>query len=67
MDLGEGVSGPKAKNSRARPRKFVFEALGFKSEEPLGCPGNFRGADDQPGRVFENSLCKKTSCAFFVP
>ena len=48
---------------RARPRKFVF--LGFRREES-GMSREFcRDVPDPWG--CSKSLCKKTSCAFFVP
>ena len=48
---------------RARPRNFVF--LGFRREES-GMSREFCRDVPDPWRC-SKSLCKKTSCAFFVP
>ena len=48
---------------RARPRNFVF--LGFRREES-GMSREFCRDVPDPSRC-SKSLCKKTSCAFFVP
>ena len=50
-------------NLRALPRKFVF--IGFRREES-GMSRDFCRMSRTPERC-SRSLCKKSSCAFFVP
>ena len=63
MGWGSSTRRGGGRKLRARPRNFVF--LGFRREES-GMSREFCRDVPDPWRC-SKSLCKKTSCAFFVP